>query len=277
MNRNIVDITDINSAELDIYARLSEPQLVHINEPDKGIFIAESPNVILRAIDAGYEALSVLVNRNQINNDADCVLNRLDNQIPIFAAGMDVLTNITGFQLTRGLLCAMRRKEISPIEEICKNTRNIAVLEGVVNPTNVGAIFRSAAALNVDAIILSPDCSDPLYRRAARVSMGTVFQIPWTYACTTTAEWYENGINLIHSLGFCTIGMALTDNSLPISSEVFRDKDKKAILFGAEGCGLARSTMDKCNYTVKIPMSHNVDSLNVAAASAVTFWELCNK
>lgn len=273
-NQMIIPINDITDSALDVYARLNEPQLVHINEPGPGLFITESPNVILRALDAGYEPVSLLLEDKHIDGEAARIIARCPD-IPVYAASLDVLVNITGFQLTRGLLCAMRRQSLPSYEELIKNSRRIAVLEGVVNPTNIGAIFRSAAALYVDAVLLTPDCADPLYRRAARVSMGTVFQVPWTYIGSNRDEWNNSGIEILQQLGFSCVAMALKDNSIPIDDPLLKSYDKMAILLGAEGDGLSESTISKCDHSVIIPMSHNVDSLNVAAASAVAFWELC--
>ena len=270
----ITMITDINAPELDVYARMSEPQLVHIYEPYLGLFIAESPNVIMRALDAGYEPVSFLLEERSIEGDAAPILAKCPN-VPVYAASLNVLVKITGFQLTRGLLCAMRRRPDPDYADIISSARRIAILEGVVNPTNIGAIFRSAAALNVDAILLTPDCCDPLYRRSARVSMGTVFQIPWTYICSSRAQWDETGMKLIKDAGFATVAMALLPGSLSVSNPVFASYDKLAILLGTEGDGLSKSTIAACDHTAIIPMSHGVDSLNVAAASAVEFWELC--
>lgn len=272
--RNIINITDINAPELDIYARLSESQLVHIYEPGLGLFICESPNVISRALDDGYEAVSFLLEEKSIDKDAAPILARCP-EVPIYAADIDVLIKITGFQLTRGLLCAMKRRNLPDARELISCTRRIAVLEGVVNPTNIGAIFRSAAALGIDAVLLTPDCADPLYRRAARVSMGTVFQVPWGYICSSRQEWDEKGMDVLKESGFKSVAMALLPGSLSVSDTIFSTYDKLAILLGSEGDGLADSTIKKCDHTAIIPMSHNVDSLNVAAASAVAFWELC--
>ena len=264
---NIIEITDFNAPELDVYARLSEVQLLRLYEPNPGIFIAESPKVIERALNAGYEPISCLVETKHIDGEAKEVLARCQD-IPIYTADSEILTKLTGFQLTRGMLCAMKRSLLPSIEEVCANARRIAVLENVVNPTNVGAIFRSAAALHMDAVLLTPACSNPLYRRAARVSMGTVFQVPWTYLDK------ENGINELQALGFKTAAMALSDDSVSIDDEKLMSEDKLAIVLGTEGDGLALITIANCDYTVKIPMSHGVDSLNVAAASAVAFWQL---
>lgn len=303
---NIIEITDFSAPELDIYARLSEGQLLNRHEPEKGLFIAESPKVIERALDAGYIPVSLLLERKHIDGQAKSVVDRC-GEIPIYTADFEVLTKLTGFQLTRGVLCAMRRLPLPTVEEVCSNARRIAILENVMNPTNVGAIFRSAAALNMDAVLLTPSCSNPLYRRAVRVSMGTVFQVPWTYlgsgnnnpnksnkgnkankaaeAAETfevseapeapeASEWPQPGMKLLQSLGFKTAAMALSDQSVPIDNPQLMAEEKLAIVLGTEGDGLAASTIADCDYTVRIPMSHGVDSLNVAAASAVAFWQL---
>ena len=265
---NIIEITDFAAPELDIYARLTEPQLLHYFEPEKGLFIAESPKVIERALNAGYTPVSLLMERKHITGEARDIIARLKDDTPIFTADFEILAQLTGFQLTRGTLCAMRRKTLPSVEEICADARRIAVLEDVVNPTNIGAIFRSAAALNIDAVLLTPACSDPLYRRASRVSMGTVFQIPWTYLSS------DSGIQLLKKLGFKTAAMALNDKAISIDDPRLMAEEKLAIVLGTEGDGLAPSTIASCDYTVCIPMSHGVDSLNVAAASAVAFWQL---
>ena len=268
---NIIEITDFAAPELDIYARYSEVQLLRINEPKPGIFIAESPKVVERALDAGYEPISMLVEHKHIETQAKELIARCGD-IPVYTAEYDVLTKLTGFALTRGMLCAMKRRTLPTVEEVCSNTRRIAVLENVVNPTNVGAIFRSAAALHMDAVLLTPGCSDPMYRRASRVSMGTVFQVPWTYI--PKGDWAENSMETLKKLGFLTAAMALSDRSVSIADPALSQEEKLAIILGTEGDGLAASTIAACDYTVKIPMSHGVDSLNVAAASAVAFWQL---
>ena len=273
---DIIEITDLESPELDIYARLSEVQLLRYYEPQTGIFIAESPKVIERALDAGYVPISLLLERKHITGEARDVIARCGD-IPAYTADFDVLTKLTGFQLTRGVLCAMRRKLLPSVEELCTGARRIAILENIVNPTNIGAIFRSAAALNIDAILLTPACSNPLYRRAARVSMGTVFQIPWTYFDSTSAKWPQPGISLLQSMGFKTAAMALSDNAINIDDKQLMSEEKLAIVLGTEGDGLAPCTIADCDYTVCIPMSHGVDSLNVAAASAIAFWQLGNR
>lgn len=273
---NIIEVTDFEAPELDIYARLNENQLLNRHEPEKGIFIAESPKVIERALDAGCQPISLLLERKHIEGQARDVIARCGD-IPIFTSEFEILTQLTGFKLTRGVLCAMRRPALPSVENICSPARRIAILENIMNPTNVGAIFRSAAALNIDAVLLTPGCSNPLYRRAIRVSMGTVFQIPWTFLGSEDSEWPDTGMKLLQKLGFKTAAMALRDDSVPIDDARLRTEDKLAILLGAEGDGLAPSTIAGCDYTVRIPMSHGVDSLNVAAASAVAFWELGKK
>lgn len=270
---NIIEITDFSAPQLDVYARLSEVQLLHFHEPDQGIFVAESPKVIERALDAGYAPISLLLERKHIDGQAHEILARCPD-IPVYTADFDILTQLTGFQLTRGVLCAMRRHRLPDVAQVCANAHRIAVLENVMNPTNVGAIFRSAAALNMDAVLLTPGCSDPLYRRASRVSMGTVFQIPWTHFDGKIAGWPQTGIRLLQSLGFKTAAMALRDDSVSIDDPKLMAEERLAIILGTEGDGLADCTIADCDYTVRIPMSHGVDSLNVAAASAVAFWQL---
>ena len=267
---NIIELTDFSAPELDVYARFNEAQLFHFYEPQKGLFIAESPKVIERALDAGYIPISFLLEKKHIEGEAKNILARC-KEVPIYTSTLDVLTKITGFPLTRGVLCAMYRHSLPSVEEICTNATRIAVLENVMNPTNVGAIFRSAAALHIDALLLTSACSDPLYRRSIRVSMGTVFQIPWTFFEKETSASYLQQLN---NLGFSTVAMALTDNSISIDDSRLLSEKKLAIVLGTEGDGLAQQTIANCNYTVRIPMSHGVDSLNVAAASAVAFWEL---
>ncbi|WP_158399243.1 TrmH family RNA methyltransferase [Faecalibacterium prausnitzii] len=270
---NIIEITDFHAPELDPYARLTQNQLRNRLEPEKGIFIAESPKVIDRALDAGYKPVSLLMERKQITGPAAGILSRCGDA-PVYTADREMLAELTGFELTRGVLCAFRRPAPRPVEELCKNTRRVAVLEGIVDSTNVGAIFRSAAALNMDAVLINPSCCDPLCRRAVRVSMGTVFQVPWGQLGETPADWPEKGMDILHSLGFKTAAMALSDRSVSIDDEQLAKEPKLAIVLGTEGDGLAAGTIASCDYTVKIPMSHGVDSLNVAAASAVAFWQL---
>lgn len=270
---NIIEITDFHAPELDPYARLTQNQLRNRLEPEKGIFIAESPKVIDRALDAGYKPVSLLMERKQITGPAAGILSRCGDA-PVYTADREMLAELTGFELTRGVLCAFRRPAPRPVEELCKNARRVAVLEGIVDSTNVGAIFRSAAALNMDAVLINPSCCDPLCRRAVRVSMGTVFQVPWGQLGETPADWPEKGMDILHSLGFKTAAMALSDHSVSIDDEQLAKEPKLAIVLGTEGDGLAAGTIASCDYTVRIPMSHGVDSLNVAAASAVAFWQL---
>ncbi len=273
---NIIQITDFEAPELDIYARLSEGQLLNRHEPQKGLFIAESPKVVERALDAGYEPVSMLLESKHIEGQAREIVNRVGD-IPIFTAEFDILTQLTGFQLTRGVLCAMRRPALPSVAKVCEGARRIAILENVMNPTNVGAIFRSAAALNMDAVLLTPSCSNPLYRRAIRVSMGTVFQIPWTFLGCEDSENTEVDVKLLEELGFKTAAMALSDEAISIDNPQLMAEEKLAVILGTEGDGLATHTIADCDYTVCIPMSHGVDSLNVAAASAVAFWQLGNR
>ena len=270
---NIIEITDFNSPQLDVYTRLTENQLINRHEPDKGIFIAESPKVVERALDAGYIPLSLLLEKKHIHGQAADIVARCGD-IPVYTAEFNVLTQLTGFQLTRGVLCAMRRPKLPTVKEVCVNARRITVLENVMNPTNIGAIFRSASALGIDAVLLTPACSNPLYRRAIRVSMGTVFQIPWTYLDAEESIWPDAGMQLLKNLGFKTAAMALSDDSISIDAPKLLSEDKLAIILGTEGDGLSPYTIADCDYTVRIPMSHGVDSLNVAAASAIAFWQL---
>lgn len=270
---NIIEITDFHAPELDPYARLTQNQLRNRLEPEKGIFIAESPKVIDRALDAGYKPVSLLMERKQITGPAAGILSRCGDA-PVYTADREMLAELTGFELTRGVLCAFRRPAPRPVEELCKNARRVAVLEGIVDSTNVGAIFRSAAALNMDAVLINPSCCDPLCRRAVRVSMGTVFQVPWGQLGETPADWPEKGMDILRSLGFKTAAMALSDRSVSIDDERLAKEPKLAVVLGTEGDGLAAGTIASCDYTVRIPMSHGVDSLNVAAASAVAFWQL---
>lgn len=272
--QNMIEITDFDAPELDVYARLTEAQLLNKDHPEDGLFIAESPKVISRALDGGYEPVSVLVEKKQVLEDAEtiAVLGKCGN-VPVYTAEFEVLTKLTGFKLTRGMLCAMKRRRLPGLQEICNGCDRIAVLENVMNPTNVGAIFRSAAALHMDAVILTGGCSNPLYRRASRVSMGTVFQIPWTFV-DNSVIWPEEGMKILRELGFKTAAMALKEDSVSIDDPELMKEDKLAVILGTEGDGLAPETITDCDYTVMIPMSHGVDSLNVAAASAVAFWQL---
>lgn len=304
---NIIEIKDLDAPELQIYYNLNEAQLFHYFEPKPGIFIAESPKVIKRALDAGCVPMSFLMEKKHVKTQAKEILARCEKlqsqdikqtdkmeaengnssmaaehdipvctaecEIPVYIAEIEVLAKITGYQLTRGMLCAMYRPTLPSVEQICKNARRVAILENVVNPTNVGAIFRSAAALGMDAVLLTSACADPLYRRASRVSMGTVFQIPWTYF-DKNACWPDGAMDVLHKLRYKTAAMALRDDSVSIDDEKMMAEEKLAIVLGTEGDGLADHTIADCDYTVKIPMTHGVDSLNVAAASAVAFWQL---
>ena len=270
---NIIEIRDFEAPELDVYARLTEVQLLNRHEPEKGIFIAESPKVIERALNAGCAPVSFLVEKKHIEGEAKHIISRC-GEIPVYTSDFDVLTKLTGFKLTRGMLCAMLRPQLPDAESVCSGAHRIAVLENIMNPTNVGAIFRSAAALNIDAVLLTPACSNPLYRRAARVSMGTVFQVPWTYLENTKMNDHTSYIRFLKTLGFKTAALALSDDSISIDNPKLRAEEKLAIVLGSEGDGLAHNTISDCDYTVRIPMSHGVDSLNVAAASAVAFWQL---
>ena len=281
---NVIEIKDFNAPELDIYARCTEARLLNKDHPEEGMFIAESPKVIGRALDAGYEPLSVLVEKKQMeeNEETSQIMNRFDDtKVSIFTADFEVLTKLTGFKLTRGMLCAMRRKPLRKFQDLCDGINRIVILENVQNPTNVGAIFRSAAALNMEAVLLSPGCSDPLYRRASRVSMGTVFQIPWTFIrdsnemrCKREVIWPKQVIAELKKLGYKTAALALTDDSVSIDDSELMKEEKLAVILGNEGEGLENETIALGDYTVKIPMTHGVDSLNVAAASAVAFWQL---
>jgi tRNA G18 (ribose-2'-O)-methylase SpoU len=275
---NIIKINDLSIPELDVYARLSEVQLLRYHEPDLGLFICESTKVIMRALDAGYMPVSILVEEKEINDEVSEIIERCDDlckDIPIYTANHETLSQLTGFNLTRGMLCCMKRNALPSVEEIVVNARRIAVMEDVVNPTNVGAIFRSAAALNMDAILLTPACSNPLYRRAARVSMGTVFQAPWTFFKQGPSDDpNQSYVTELKNHGFKTVAFALRDDSISIDDPRLAAEEKLAIILGTEGEGLQDSTLHACDYTVKIPMSHGVDSLNVAAASAIAFWEL---
>ncbi len=304
---NLITITDFSAPELDIYARTPEVQLLRMYEPMPGVFLAESPKVIERALNAGYEPISFLADSKQIEGEGREILARCEG-VPVYTAESSILTQLTGFALTRGMLCAMKRRTLPTVEEICasverqpadtpsagqelrRSPRRIAILENVVNPTNVGAIFRSAAALGMDAVLLTPGCADPLYRRASRVSMGTVFQIPWTYfpkadkSASTLHEqsgkkavWPEAALSALRQLGFKTAAMAVKKDSVSIDDPNLLAEEKLAIILGTEGDGLAADTIADCDYTVMIPMTHGVDSLNVAAASAVAFWQLSRR
>ena len=273
---DIIKITDLNSPELDVFVRLTGAQLRNKLEPDKGIFIAESPTVIEVALNAGCKPISMLTDERLLGGAVERLIPKLGD-IPIYTAAREILKELTGFELTRGALCAMRRPSLPSVEEICKNARRIAVFEEVADSTNIGALFRSAAAFDIDAVLITPTCCDPLCRRAVRVSMGTLFQIPWTRIGESEQDWPQNGINALRSLGFKTAAMALSDNSVSIDDKKLMAEEKLAIILGTEGNGLKKETIAACDYTVKIPMSHGVDSLNVAAAGAVAFWQLTRR
>ena len=270
---NIITISDFSDPRLDLFARLTDGQLRRRQESEQGIFIAESPKVIERALNGGYTPLALLMEQKHIEGDGAPIIARCP-EVPVYTADRQVLEALTGFALTRGVLCAMERRALPTVEELLQNARRVAVLEGIVDPTNVGAIFRSAAALNMDAVLVTPTCCDPLYRRAVRVSMGTVFQVPWTKIGDDHTQWPHPGLERLQALGFKTVAMALREDSVSIDDTGLLSEDKLAIVLGTEGDGLANDTIANCDYTVKIPMSHEVDSLNVAAASAVAFWQL---
>ncbi|MCL2856819.1 MAG: RNA methyltransferase [Oscillospiraceae bacterium] len=270
---NIIEIDDFSSPDLDAFARLTQARLRNRLEPEKGIFVAESPKVIGLALDAGCKPVSLLVERKHIAGQAQSIIARCKD-IPVYTADNDLLAELTGFQFARGVLCAMRRPQLSSVEELCAGTDRVAILENIMDSTNVGAIFRSAAALGIDAVLLTPSCHDPLCRRALRVSMGTIFQVPWTRIGSQPSEWPQQGAKRLRSLGFKTVAMALSDTALGIDNPQLAAEKKLAIVLGTEGDGLSPHTIASCDYTACIPMSHGVDSLNVAAASAVAFWQL---
>jgi tRNA G18 (ribose-2'-O)-methylase SpoU len=270
---DIIEIHDFAAPELDVFARLTEAQLRCRLEAEKGIFIAESPKVIGRALDAGYEPVSLLMERRHIEGQGREIIARCGG-VPVYTADRKVLAALTGYELTRGVLCAMRRRTLPSVEALCEKAHRVAVLEGIVDSTNIGAIFRSAAAMHMDAVLVTPTCSDPLYRRAVRVSMGTVFQIPWTRIGEEPSQWPQPGLERLRALGFRTAAMALRDDAVSIDDPRLMAEDRLAIVLGTEGDGLAAGTIAGCDYTVRIPMAHGVDSLNVAAASAVAFWQL---
>ncbi|MGN1100608.1 MAG: TrmH family RNA methyltransferase [Huintestinicola sp.] len=270
---NIIHVTDLSEEGVSVFSKLTEAQLRNRLEPEKGIFIAESPKVIDLALNEGYEPVSLLMEPKHIEGQGREIIERCGD-IPVYTAERSVLASLAGFELTRGVLCAMKRPLLPQPEEICKNARRIAVLENIMDSTNIGAIFRSAAALDMDAVLITPSCCDPLCRRAVRVSMGTILQVPWTRIGNVPADWSEGGTDRLRKLGFKTAAMALSDNSVSIDDPALKSEERLAIVLGAEGDGLARETIASCDYTVKIPMSHGVDSLNVAAAGAVAFWEL---
>lgn len=270
---DIIEVTDLDAPELDVYARLTQAQLRSRREPEKGIFIAESPKVIGHALDAGCVPLSLLMERRQLEGQGRGLVERC-GQVPVYTGDRAVLAGLTGYELTRGILCAMRRPRLPSVEELCARASRVAVLEGIVDPTNVGAIFRSAAALHMDAVLVTPTCCDPLSRRAVRVSMGTIFQVPWARIGDCPEDWPQAGMELLHKNGFATAAMALDDRAISIDDVRLRQEEKLAVLLGTEGDGLSHQTIAHCDYTVMIPMEHGVDSLNVAAASAVAFWQL---
>ncbi len=274
-----IEITDLSAPAAEVYTRLTEAQLRNRLEPEKGIFIAESPKVIKLAAEAGYEILSMLTERRCLEGCAAEIMELLSaspkyDGLPVYLAGHELLSGITGYQLNRGLLAAVRRPAPADPRELCRSAHRVAVLENIVDSTNMGAIFRSAAALGIDAVLITPSCCDPLLRRAVRVSMGTVLLVPWAQICSSPEEWYESGTELLRSWGFRTAAMALSDDSVSIDDPRLADEERLAIVLGTEGDGLSKETIARCDYTVKIPMSHGVDSLNVAAAGAVAFWQL---
>jgi len=273
---NVIEITDIAAPELDPYVRLTEAQLKNRLHPEDGLFIAESPKVIGYALDAGYEPVSLLMERRHIAGKAAALLDRVGGA-PVYTADDGVLRQLTGYPLTRGVLCAMRRRPLPSVEAVCRDARRVAVLEGIVDTTNIGAIFRSAAALGVDGVLLTPTTCDPLNRRAVRVSMGTVFQVPWTTIGKTSADWPEDGLALLNRLGFHTVALALSDDSMDIDDAALAAQPRLALVLGTEGDGLAAATVARCDFTARIPMAHGVDSLNVAAAGTVAFWQLCRR
>lgn len=273
MSTKIIEIESFSDPALDIYARLTENQLICRANLEEGLFIAESPNVIARALDAGYEPVSLLMERKHIEGQAAHIVERCDG-IPVYTSTLEVLTQLTGFPLTRGVLCAMRRKKLRKPADILGNARRVSVLENIMNPTNLGAIFRSAAALGMDAVLLTRGCADPLYRRAVRVSMGTVFQVPWAFLGDEPGDWPHPGLEQLRAHGFQTVAMALDERAISIEDPRLAACERLAIVLGTEGDGLCARTIADCDFTAKIPMSHGVDSLNVAAASAVAFWQL---
>ena len=267
-----IEVNDLSAEPLRVYTALNEAQLLHYSEPREGLFIAETRKVVRRALDCGYVPQSMLVERTFVERYEPILDFCVD--IPVYFCETEILRNITGYNLNEGFLCAMRRKKLPAPAEICRNAKRIAVMESVVNPANIGAIFRSAAAMGIEAVLLTPGCCDPLYRRAIRVSMGNVFLVPWTYIADSERDWRERGVELLHELGFRTAAMALCENTLDIRDPRLRAEERLAVLLGTEGEGLCSETIQSTDYTVKIPMTAGVDSLNVAAASAVAFWEL---
>ena len=270
---DIIEITDLNDDRIGLFTRLTEAQLRNRLEPEKGIFIAESAKVVRLALEMGCKPVAYLMERRQLTNQGREFIENAGS-VPIFTADDEVLEGLTGYRLYRGVLAAMRRPKLPSVDEVLKDAHRVAVLEGIVDSTNIGAIFRSAAALNVDAVLVTANCGDPLYRRAVRVSMGTVFQVPWTRIGETNEDWPERGLERLRSLGFKSAAMALSDDSVSIDDERLNKEEKLCIVFGTEGDGLAKETIARCDYTVRIPMAHGVDSLNVASAAAVAFWQL---
>lgn len=270
----IIHITDFSDPRLDLFARLTEVQLRSRLEPEKGIFIAESPKVIHRALDAGCEPVALLMEERHIQGQGAAVIARCGEDVPLYTGDEALLARLTGYALTRGVLCAMKRPAPRRAEDLLRNAKRVALLENIVDHTNLGAIFRSAAALNMDAVLLTPSCCDPLYRRSVRVSMGTVFQVPWGRIGHSAGDWPEKGLALLHAAGFQTVAMALRNDTVDIDDPLLLSQPRLAIVLGTEGDGLAAETIAKCDFTVRIPMSHQVDSLNVAAAGAVAFWQL---
>ena len=271
---DIVEITDFSAPELDVYARLTGAQLRAC--PQGGLFIAEGVTVIGHALDAGYRIASLLMERRHIVGKAAGLIARCGD-VPVYTADSRTLEQLTGFALTRGVLAAFYRPELPTLAQVCAGARRVAVLEGLNDPTNVGAVMRSAAALGMDAVLLTPSCCDPLYRRAVRVSMGTVFQVPWTRIGQQAQDWPEAGMALLRGMGFATVAMALSEDSVEIDDPCLAREEQLAVILGTEGDGLAKTTIARCDYTARIPMLHGVDSLNVAAASAVAFWQLCRR
>ena len=269
---NIIEVTELSAPELDVYSRLTEAQLRAKADPGRGVFIAESPKVIGCALDAGCEPLSLLMERRHVAGKAAELIGRC-GAVPVYTAEPELLEKLTGYPLTRGVLCAMRRPEPPAVESVCREARRVAVLEGIVDTTNVGAIFRSAAALGVDGVLLTPTCCDPLNRRVVRVSMGTVFQVPWT----RIPDWPDGGLARLRGLGFASAAMALSKTAISVADPRLKAEERLAVVLGTEGDGLAPDTIARCDYEVMIPMAHGVDSLNVAAASAIAFWELTNR
>ena len=261
----IIEISSLTAPGVEVFSTLTEAQLRNRVEPEKGIFIAESPKVINVALDAGYEPTALLCERRHIEGDAQVLITRCGD-IPVYTGDRPLLEQLTGYTLTRGVLCAMRRPAPLSLDTVCSDASRVVVIDGVVDTTNIGAIFRSAAALGIDAVLLTRSSCDPLNRRAVRVSMGSVFLVPWT--------WLDAPVSSLNDLGFQTVAMALSDNAISLDNPMLKTIERMAIVMGTEGDGLAQSTISSCNYVVKIPMKHHVDSLNVAAASAVAFWEL---